>query len=153
MAADLYSAGLLVQHGLSASVVVQDVAKVKAVKVIPSPPLKKETINPLTVPQELTSKDQDQSQNDHHHHHHHAEISIQLAKEIGTDYDFKRKIVWFNAIGFLVLHLCGVYGVYLMFSGHAKIWTTIYCKIHEGRKASWSLSEKALDLIVPQLSG
>lgn len=62
----------------------------------------------------------------HHHHHHHSESSIKLAKEIGTDYSYKREVVWFNAIGFLALHILAVYGVYLMFSGRAKIWTTIY---------------------------
>ncbi|RZC32857.1 acyl-CoA desaturase 1 [Asbolus verrucosus] len=35
-----------------------------------------------------------------------------LPQEIGTDYTFKRKIVWFNAIGFLLLHLMALYGVY-----------------------------------------
>lgn len=38
------------------------------------------------------------------------------SQKLGTDYNFKRKIVWFNAIGFLFLHLCGVYGVYLGFT-------------------------------------
>lgn len=38
---------------------------------------------------------------------------LKLPKEIGTDYTFKRKIVWFNAIGFLIMHLCALYGYYL----------------------------------------
>lgn len=35
-----------------------------------------------------------------------------LPQDIGTDYTFKRKIVWFNAIGFLVLHLLALYGCF-----------------------------------------
>ncbi|KAJ8965393.1 hypothetical protein NQ314_004144 [Rhamnusium bicolor] len=36
-----------------------------------------------------------------------------LPAEIGTDYNFKREIVWKNALGFLALHLAGLYGFYL----------------------------------------
>lgn len=41
-----------------------------------------------------------------------------LPAEIGTDYDFKRSVVWKNALGFLVLHLLALYGVYLCFYAH-----------------------------------
>ncbi|KAH1012383.1 acyl-CoA Delta-9 desaturase isoform X2 [Dendroctonus ponderosae] len=37
-----------------------------------------------------------------------------LPAEVGTDYSFKRKIVWKNAIGFFALHLAAVYGLWLM---------------------------------------
>nr|CAI5859712.1 unnamed protein product [Callosobruchus analis] len=41
-----------------------------------------------------------------------------LPAEIGTDYSFKRKIVWKNALGFLTLHLLALYGLYLCFYCH-----------------------------------
>ncbi|KAJ3627590.1 hypothetical protein MTP99_014956 [Tenebrio molitor] len=41
-----------------------------------------------------------------------------LPQEIGTDYTFKRKIVWFNAIGFLFLHFLALYGVYRLVHCH-----------------------------------
>lgn len=47
-----------------------------------------------------------------------------LPQEIGTDYTFKRKIVWPNAIGFLVLHLLALYGVYRV--GKAHWWTGLW---------------------------
>lgn len=50
-----------------------------------------------------------------------------LLAEIGTDYNFKHEIVWFNAIGFLLLHLAGIYGFYLCF--HASGYTTLYGKL------------------------
>lgn len=36
-----------------------------------------------------------------------------LPNEIGTDYTFKRKLVWFNIIGFITLHLTALYGLFL----------------------------------------
>lgn len=127
MGADLYSAGLLVQHGLSGSVAVpHQQAKVKQVKLCP--PTKTDNAGEVAKIDLAESKSEDHNLLHSHHHHHHTEASIKLAKEIGTDYTFKRQIVWFNAIGFLVLHMCAVYGVFLMFAGHAKIWTTIYCE-------------------------
>ncbi|XP_017773359.1 PREDICTED: acyl-CoA desaturase-like isoform X2 [Nicrophorus vespilloides] len=48
-----------------------------------------------------------------------SDTHMKLPAEIGTDYTFKRKIVWFNAIGFLLLHLCGLYGVYRVFYANA----------------------------------
>ncbi|XP_063926211.1 acyl-CoA Delta-9 desaturase-like [Zophobas morio] len=47
-----------------------------------------------------------------------------LPQEIGTDYTFKRKIVWPNAIGFLVLHFLAFYGVYRV--GKAHWWTALW---------------------------
>lgn len=58
-----------------------------------------------------------------------------IISEIGTDMDFKREIVWFNAIGFLALHLAGLAGLYIM--GQRLVdgveygcsgYTIIYCK-------------------------
>lgn len=110
MGADLYSAGLLVRHELSGSVAVPHAEEEEGKRQKPSEKPSTTDINKL-----FKSVDHDHAEN-------------KYAKEIGTDYNFKREIVWFNAIGFLVLHICGVYGTYLMFSGHAKIWTTIYCE-------------------------
>lgn len=53
-----------------------------------------------------------------------------LPSQIGTDYNYKHKIVWFNAIGFLYLHLVAVYGVYLCLTGRAHILTTIWSKYY-----------------------
>lgn len=53
-----------------------------------------------------------------------------LASEIGTDFSFKRKVVWSNAIGFLVLHLCALIGVGLVAFGYTRLYTVIYSKYH-----------------------
>lgn len=45
-----------------------------------------------------------------------------LPAEVGTDYTFKRKIVWKNAIGFLALHLAALYGLWLIVA--ECYWTT-----------------------------
>lgn len=58
----------------------------------------------------------------HHHHHHHEGI-----EKIGTDPNFKRKIVWFNTLGFLALHLAAVIGVPFGF----------YCKFYT---VAWSIA-------------
>lgn len=51
---------------------------------------------------------------------------LKLPSEIGTDYNFKHKVVWFNAIGFLVLHLAALYGIYLCF--FTTLLSTLYSK-------------------------
>lgn len=45
-------------------------------------------------------------------------VAGKLPAEIGTDYSFKRDIVWKNALGFLVLHLTALYGLYLCLYAH-----------------------------------
>lgn len=51
-----------------------------------------------------------------------------LPQEIGTDYTFKREIVWKNVLGFIILHLAACYGLYLaVFKAHAL--TLFYGKI------------------------
>lgn len=130
MGADLYSAGLLVRHELSSSAVAMphedDEEEDKVVFNVPKVE-NSELVKDIFVDSTSDPAPSPQHQTHHHHHnHHHNSVeSIKMAKEIGTDYNFKRQIVWFNAIGFLVLHLCGCYGVYLMFT-RAKILTTIY---------------------------
>lgn len=50
-----------------------------------------------------------------------------LPSQIGTDFNFKRQIVWKNAIGFLLLHICAVIGVLISLLGYAKAYTLLYC--------------------------
>lgn len=49
-----------------------------------------------------------------------------LPREIGTDEKFKRRIVWINVFGFVLLHMAGVYGLWLCL--WAKMWTNVYSK-------------------------
>lgn len=55
-----------------------------------------------------------------------VDTHLKLPKEIGTDYSFKREVVWFNAIGFLMLHLCGLIGLYMC--GVCHTFTIIWSK-------------------------
>ncbi|KAF5295122.1 hypothetical protein FQA39_LY13273 [Lamprigera yunnana] len=50
---------------------------------------------------------------------------LKLPAEIGTDFNYKRTIVWFNALGFLALHLAAFYGLYLCLFAHplTVLWT------------------------------
>lgn len=41
--------------------------------------------------------------------------------------DYKMKIVWPNAIGFFLLYVATIYGIYLQLT-RAKLLTTIFCK-------------------------
>lgn len=54
-----------------------------------------------------------------------------LPSEIGTDFSFKRKIVWTNAMGFLALHICAVIGALLGIFGFTKFYTLLYSKFIE----------------------
>ncbi|XP_055902590.1 acyl-CoA Delta-9 desaturase-like [Eupeodes corollae] len=47
-------------------------------------------------------------------------------QDIGTDMNFKREIVWSNAIGFLVLHILGGIGLVMLGFGYAKFQTVAY---------------------------
>lgn len=51
-----------------------------------------------------------------------------LPSQIGTDFNFKREIVWKNALGFLALHICAVIGIGISLLGYAKFYTVLYCK-------------------------
>lgn len=75
-------------------------------------------------PQRNTIANVDDPDIDNHHSH-----SVKLANEIGTDFHFKREIVWFNAIGFLILHLGGIYGLYLMLTRTAMTKTGLYGRL------------------------
>lgn len=52
-----------------------------------------------------------------------VEPSGDIVKEIGTDYEFKREIVWKNVIIQLILHVWGIYGLKLI--PQAKIQTIL----------------------------
>ncbi|XP_001658411.2 delta(9)-fatty-acid desaturase fat-7 [Aedes aegypti] len=49
-----------------------------------------------------------------------------LPSEIGTDFNFKREIVWKNVIGFALLHICGWIGLHLAFWRYCDWRTTLY---------------------------
>lgn len=51
-----------------------------------------------------------------------------LPREIGTDPNYKMDIVWFNAIGFVILHIIGLSGALYGVLGLCKIRTSLYCK-------------------------
>lgn len=57
-----------------------------------------------------------------------ADTKGKLPCEIGTDYNFKRKIVWFNLIGFVFLHILALYGLLLCFTS-ASILTPLWMGI------------------------
>lgn len=46
----------------------------------------------------------------------------------GNQKSYKWDIVWFNLIGFAVLHLATLYGYYLMFTGEVKFATLLWSK-------------------------
>lgn len=52
-----------------------------------------------------------------------------LASEIGTDPNYKFTYVWFNYIGFVVLHAIGLSGALAAILGYCSIWTTVYCEL------------------------
>ncbi|XP_058812764.1 acyl-CoA Delta-9 desaturase-like [Topomyia yanbarensis] len=49
-----------------------------------------------------------------------------LPSEIGTDFNFKREIVWKNVIGFAALHICAWIGLHLSFWRYCDWRTTLY---------------------------
>jgi len=49
-----------------------------------------------------------------------------LPSQIGTDFSFKREIVWKNAIGFLILHLCAAVGIIMGLLLMPKFYTYLY---------------------------
>jgi hypothetical protein len=51
-----------------------------------------------------------------------------LASEIGTDPNYEFSYVWFNYIGFVILHFIGLSGAGAAILGHCSIWTTLYCE-------------------------
>lgn len=51
-----------------------------------------------------------------------------LASEIGTDPNYEFSYVWFNYIGFVILHFIGLSGAAAAILGYCSIWTTLYCR-------------------------
>lgn len=51
-----------------------------------------------------------------------------LPSEIGSDNTYEFSYVWFNLIGFIILHIIGLSGAVAAILGYCKIWTTVYCK-------------------------
>lgn len=49
-----------------------------------------------------------------------------LPSQIGTDFNYTHKIVWFNAIGFVLLHTVGAIGLLMAVFGYCKILTIVY---------------------------
>ncbi|XP_013193918.1 acyl-CoA Delta-9 desaturase-like [Amyelois transitella] len=45
---------------------------------------------------------------------------------IGTDFTYKHEVVWRNAIGFLILHLLGIWGFFLCLTGQIYLKTFIW---------------------------
>ncbi|KAJ8718942.1 hypothetical protein PYW07_016498 [Mythimna separata] len=48
------------------------------------------------------------------------------AKTIGTDYSYKHQVFWPNAIGFLILHLLGLWGLKVLLTGGVGIKTILW---------------------------
>lgn len=55
-----------------------------------------------------------------------------LPSEIGTDPNYKFTYVWFNLIGFIILHTIGLSGALAAVLGYCSIWTSLYCKFKLG---------------------
>lgn len=52
--------------------------------------------------------------------------NCQHNSDIGTDFNFKREVVWFNAIGFLLLMLTGFIGILAAIFGYCFWQTTVW---------------------------
>ncbi|XP_064072606.1 acyl-CoA Delta-9 desaturase-like [Vanessa tameamea] len=55
--------------------------------------------------------------------------NIIMTKKIGTDYSYKHKIVWKNAIGFMFLHTLALWGLWLFATGSIKFTTYLWTAI------------------------
>ncbi|XP_063827537.1 acyl-CoA Delta-9 desaturase-like [Ostrinia nubilalis] len=52
-----------------------------------------------------------------------SELTVQY---IGTDFKYKHEIVWKNAIGFLILHLLALWGLFIVFTGGVQFRTFLW---------------------------
>lgn len=57
-----------------------------------------------------------------------SKISVMHNTEIGTDPNYKFTFVWFNTIGFILLHIIGFSGVFAAILGYCQVKTSLYCK-------------------------
>lgn len=53
-----------------------------------------------------------------------------LTSEIGTDQNYKFTIVWFNLIGFIILHIIGYSGAAAAVFGFCQVKTALYCELN-----------------------
>lgn len=63
-----------------------------------------------------------------------------LASEIGTDFSFKRQIVWTNAIGFLFLHLAALVGIFMSLLGYPRVYTVLYSKYYNSSQQQHNIA-------------
>lgn len=54
------------------------------------------------------------------------EDTLPPSKYIGTDYAYKHKVVWKNAIGFLILHMLALWGLVIMLTGQLNLYTYLW---------------------------
>lgn len=52
-----------------------------------------------------------------------------LTSEIGTDENYKFSIVWFNLLGFILLHIIGFSGALAAVLGYCQVKTSLYCEL------------------------
>lgn len=64
-----------------------------------------------------------------------SQIPVIMNSEIGTDPNYKFTFVWFNTIGFVLLHIIGFSGVLAAMLGYCRVYTSLYCE-------KFSISEK-----------
>jgi hypothetical protein len=57
-----------------------------------------------------------------------SQIPVIMNSEIGTDPDYKFSFVWFNTIGFVVLHIIGISGWLAALLGYCRVYTFLYCE-------------------------
>lgn len=56
--------------------------------------------------------------------------NFQDESNIGTDFNFKREVVWFNAIGFLLLMITGFIGILAAVFGYCCWQTTLWSELY-----------------------
>ncbi|KAG5669862.1 hypothetical protein PVAND_000153 [Polypedilum vanderplanki] len=55
-----------------------------------------------------------------------SQIPVIMNSEIGTDPNYKFTFVWFNTIGFIILHIIGITGLIAALLGYCRVYTSIY---------------------------
>lgn len=58
-----------------------------------------------------------------------SKVPVMLNPEIGTDPNYKFTIVWFNTLGFILLHIIGFSGALAAVLGFCSIYTSLYCEL------------------------
>jgi hypothetical protein len=57
-----------------------------------------------------------------------SKIPVIMNSEIGTDPNYKFTFVWFNTLGFILLHIIGISGAMAAFLGYCRVYTGLYCE-------------------------